>query len=261
MTGAIASSRNGPPAPAPKLVVIPAGRTHSNHAAVARSIGVGIIAARHPEGMTLPNDAELTARFGVSRTVLRESVKTLVAKGLLSTKARIGTRVRERSAWNMFDPDVLAWHLDAGVDKRLLRDLADIRLAVEPRAAELAALRRTSPVIPQLRASIERMRASPSDSDDFTEADLRLHLDIATASGNPFMRSIGAVIEAALRASFVLSAPVDEQERERSIAAHARIVEAIAASNPGEAAAAMVDVIMNGLNRHGAAEHSGWSCP
>ncbi len=259
MTGAIASSRNGPPAPAPKLVVIPAGRTHSNHAAVARSIGIGIIAARHPEGMTLPNDAELTARFGVSRTVLRESVKTLVAKGLLSTKARIGTRVRERSAWNMFDPDVLAWHLDAGVDKRLLRDLADIRLAVEPRAAELAALRRTAPVIPQLRASIERMRGSPSDSDDFTDADLRLHLDIATASGNPFMRSIGAVIEAALRASFVLSAPVDEQERERSIGAHARIVEAIAASDPGGAAAAMVDVIMNGLNRHGAAEHSDWS--
>lgn len=242
-----------------KLLVIPAGRTHSNHAEVARSIGIGIIASRHAEGMALPGDVELTARFGVSRTVLREGVKTLVAKGLLSTKARVGTLVRERAAWNMFDPDVLAWHLDAGVDKRFLRDLADIRLAVEPRTAELAALRRPASLIPQLRGSIDRMRASPSDSAAFAEADLRLHLDIATASGNPFMRSIGAVIEAALRASFILSAPVEDSERERSIAAHARIVDAIVAADPQDAAAAMIEVIHNGLHRHGAAEDSDWT--
>jgi DNA-binding FadR family transcriptional regulator len=244
-----------------KLVVIPTGRSHSNHAEVARSIGIGIISARHPEGMALPNDAELTAHFGVSRTVLRESVKTLVAKGLLSTRARIGTRVRERAAWNMFDPDVLAWHLDAGVDKRFLRDLAEIRLAVEPRAAELAAIRRTPAMIAQLRASIARMNASASDSDAFADADLRLHLDIATASANPFMRSIGAVIEAALRASFVLSAPVEPAARALSLAAHARIVDAIAQSRPQDAAAAMTEVIHNGLQRHGAAETSDWSTP
>ncbi len=244
-----------------KLVVIPTGRSHSNHAEVTRALGIGIIAARHNEGMTLPGDAELTARFGVSRTVLRESVKTLVAKGLLTTKAKVGTRVRERSAWNMFDPDVLAWHLDAGVDKRFLRDLADIRLAVEPRAAELAAQRRPAAMLPALHASIDRMRASLSDSDDFADADLRLHLDIATASGNPFMRSIGAVIEAALRASFVLSAPVEDAERERSIAAHADIVAAIECRNPDAAAAAMIRVIHNGLHRHGAAEDSNGSNP
>ena len=247
---ALAQPRDG----VAKLLVIPVGRSQSNHAEVSRSIGIGIIAALHPEGMTLPGDAELTARFGVSRSVLRESVKTLVAKGLLSTKARIGTRVRERAAWNMFDPDVLAWHLDAGVDKRFLRDLADIRLAVEPRAASLAALRRSPAMIARLRDSIVRMQASASGSDAFAGADLRLHLDIATASANPFMRSIGAVIEAALRASFVLSAPVEDDERERSIAAHSEIVDAIAASDATRASAAMIEVIMNGLHRHGAAE-------
>src|SRR6201993_3742895 len=110
------------------LVIIPTQRAHSNHAAVARSIGIDIIAGRYAEGTRLPGDAELTATFGVSRPVLRESVKTLVAKGLLSTKARGGTVVRERGAWNLFDADVLAWHLDAGIDRRFLGDFAEIGL-------------------------------------------------------------------------------------------------------------------------------------
>lgn len=239
-----------------KLVVIPAARSHSNHAEVARSLAIGIIAGPDNEGRAIPGDAELMQRFGVSRTVLRESVKTLVAKGLLTTKAKVGTRVRERAAWNMFDPDVLAWHLDAGVDKRFLRDLADIRLAVEPRAAALAARRRPEAILPALHASIAQMRRSPSDSDAFADADLRLHLDIATASANPFMRSIGAVIEAALRASFILSAPVEQDERERSITAHADIVDAIAEGDATRASAGMTTVILNGLHRHGAAETS-----
>src|ERR1700747_3107229 len=120
------------------IVVIPARRAHSSHAEGARSIGVDIIAGRYTEGTRLPGDAELTAMFGVSRPVLRESVKTLVAKGLLSTKARVGTVVRERGAWNMFDHAVRAWHLDVGIDRRFLSDLAEIRLAVEPRGAALA---------------------------------------------------------------------------------------------------------------------------
>jgi DNA-binding FadR family transcriptional regulator len=116
-------------------LVIPAGRGHFSQVEVTRTIGMDIIVGRYPEGTGLPRDAKLTSMFDVSRTVLRESVKTLSAKGLLSSKAGVGTWVRERSAWNMFDPDVLGWHLEAGIDKRFLRDLADIRLAVEPRAA------------------------------------------------------------------------------------------------------------------------------
>lgn len=216
-------------------------------------LGLDIIAGRTAEGAKLPGDAELILRFGVSRPVLREAVKTLVAKGLLSTKTRVGTVVRERSAWNMFDSDVLAWHLDAGIDKRFLRDLAEIRLAVEPQAAALAARRRSEVAVRQLRDSVARMDASASDSLDFANADLSLHLAVATASGNAFMRSIGAVIEAALRASFLLSAPVEEQERARAIATHGAIVEAIARRDAEAAAAAMTAVIHNGLRRHGAA--------
>ena len=63
--------------------------------------------------------------------------------------------MRERTAWNMFDADVLAWHLDAGIDKRFLNDLAEIRLAVEPRAAVLAAAQRSEDDIAELRRSMD----------------------------------------------------------------------------------------------------------
>jgi DNA-binding FadR family transcriptional regulator len=236
-----------------QLVIIPARRAHSNHAEVARTIGIDIIAGRYQEGTKLPGDAELTLLFRVSRPVLRESVKTLVAKGLLTTKSRVGTVVRERAAWNMFDSDVLAWHLDAGIDKRFLRDLAEIRLAVEPRAAALAAERRTTDDVAELRRSIAKMRREPSDSVGFADGDLSLHITVANASGNPFMRSIGAVIEAALRTSFLLSAPVEERERDIAIVSHERIVDAIEDKDAEAAAAAMTNVIFNGLRRHGAA--------
>ncbi|BAM91702.1 putative transcriptional regulatory protein, GntR family [Bradyrhizobium oligotrophicum S58] len=232
------------------IVVIPTRRAHSNHAEVARSIGIDIIAGRYAEGARLPGDAELTAMFGVSRPVLRESVKTLVAKGLLTTKARVGTVVRGRSDWNMFDPDVLAWHLDAGIDKRFLSDLAEIRLAIEPRAAALAAERRSEGDLVEMGKAMAQMEREPSTSIAFAEADLALHIAIANASGNPFMRSIGAVIEAALRASFVLSAPVETADRDTVLVWHQRIIDAIAAGDPEAASEAMIEVIYNGRRRH-----------
>src|SRR5258708_38662129 len=145
------------------LVVIPPGRGHSNQAEVTRTIGIDIIVGRYPEGTGLPRDAELTVMFDVSRTVLRESVKTLSAKGLLNSKAGVRTRVRERSAWNMFDPDGLGWHLEAGIDKPFLRDLAEILLALEPRAAALAAERWAGDAIAVLRGRTPKIPNFPSD--------------------------------------------------------------------------------------------------
>lgn len=229
------------------LVIIPARRAQFNHAEVARTIGIDITSGRYPKGAKLPGDAELTRLFGVSRPVLREAMKTLVAKGLLSTKAKVGTVVRERSAWNMFDTDVLAWHLDGGVDPRFLGDLHEIRLAVEPRSAALAAERRNDAHIAEMRCSIEYMRREQSNSAGFAEGDLSLHIAIAEASGNPFMRSMGGVIQAALRALFLLSAPVSERGRDISVEAHEGIVNAIENKNPEAARVAMANVIFNGF--------------
>lgn len=219
---------------------------------MAHAIGTSIIAGLYHAGSRLPGDAELMLQFSVSRPVLRESVKTLAAKGMVAAKARVGTVVLERSAWNMFDADVIAWHLDVGIDQHFLQDLAEIRIAVEPRAAGLAARRRGTADMLALRDSMSCMRREASDAGRFADGDLALHLAVANASGNPFMRSVGAVIEAALRASFQLSAPVEPRERDKVLVAHQRIVDAIEIGDCTAASAAMLDVIQGGLERHGA---------
>jgi DNA-binding FadR family transcriptional regulator len=193
----------------------------------------------------------MTRLFGVSRPVLREGVETLVGKGLLSAKAKVGTMVRKRSTWNMFDADVLARHLEGTIDPRFLCDLAEIRLAVEPRSAALAAQRRSDAHIAEMRCSIERLRSEESNSIGFAEGALSLHIAIAEASSNPFMRSMGGQIQAALRASFLLSAPVSERERATTLDAHERIVDAIENKNPEAASAAMANIIFNEINRLG----------
>ena len=92
----------------------PAARSHTVR--VVDHLGEAIVSGRLPQGTLLPGDQELLAEYGVSRTVLREALRTLSAKGMLQARARVGTRVQPRSAWTLFDPDVLRWHRDAGLD-------------------------------------------------------------------------------------------------------------------------------------------------
>ncbi|WP_313609604.1 GntR family transcriptional regulator, partial [Rhizobium sp.] len=97
------------------------GRKRRNsHAHVVSELGSAIVSGRIAEGSLLPNDAELSLRFGVSRTVLRETMKTLAAKRLVEPKAKVGTRVLDRSSWNFFDPDVLGWRCEAGIDQEFV---------------------------------------------------------------------------------------------------------------------------------------------
>jgi DNA-binding FadR family transcriptional regulator len=214
---------------------------------IVHSMGTAILRGEYPEGSLLPTEGDLMARYGISRTVLREVLKTLAAKGMVVSKTRVGTKVRPQVDWNMFDSDLLGWRLDLGMDLKFLNALYEIRLAVEPAAAALAALRRDADNIARLRALIDEFRRSGHSRMSFAETDLALHLEIVAASGNPFMRSIGAIIEAALMASFVDTAPVaDEARLAQATEAHAAIVEAIARGDAKAAAEAMTEVIEDG---------------
>lgn len=113
----------------------------TSHRLVVEELGQAVVGGEFAIGETLPGDTDLAARFSVSRTVLREAMKTLAAKGLVVARARIGTRVLPRAHWNLFDSDVLTWHFGAGVDEDFLRHVSEVRLALEPYAAALAARR------------------------------------------------------------------------------------------------------------------------
>ena len=225
-------------------------RAVSGHDVVARSLADDIMRGVFPPGGTLPVEADLLERFGVSRTVLREALKTLAAKGLVVSKTRVGTRVLEPVRWNFFDADLLAWRLEGGMDQSFFGHLADVRLALEPAAAGLAAERRTKEDIELLRFDLAEMAQPRHTPESFAEADLDFHQHIAEASGNPLMASASAVIATALRAAFSFSTPVrDAGGYERTVARHRDIADAIEAKDAKAAAEAMRVVIEEGAAR------------
>lgn len=233
------------------LIASIAGRVplRNLHSQVLWQLGVAIVGGDYPEGTILPSDTELLQHFAVSRTVLREALKTLAAKGMIEARARIGTRVLPRRRWNLFDADVLAWHFETGPDVEFLRSLSEIRIGVELESAALAAQRRSDEQAEALIACAKRMGEATS-AEQFARTDLEFHRTVAEASGNPFMASISALVELALTAAFTISSPVeDAAAMVGTVKAHGRIAEAIKAGNADEARDAMKAVISEGFGR------------
>jgi DNA-binding FadR family transcriptional regulator len=225
-------------------------RAMSSQDQIAAILGTEILRGIHRPGQNMPPEVELIKRFQVSRTVLREVMKTLTAKGFIASKTRIGTRVLDPGNWNYFDADVLAWRVGMGLDDEFRMSLTEVRRAIEPVAAGLAARRRTSADVLALRGHVAVMGRSHHTRQSFAEADLSFHLTVGAASGNPLIRSVGGVIEAALVASFSQSSPVDDaNDHEHTVNTHAAIVDAIEARDEQAAATSMLQAIDIGYRR------------
>jgi len=224
----------------------PARNLHSD---VLWHLGFAIVSGRYAEGTILPSDSELLEQFGVSRTVLREALKTLAAKGLIEARARIGTRVLPRNRWNLFDADVLAWHFELGPEVSFLRSLAEVRIGIEIEAAALAAHRRTDEQAEAMAEAVSQMEASTTP-EDFARHDLQFHRLVAEASGNPFMASISALVEMALTAAFTISSPVNEPTAlAQTVTVHGAIAKAISEGDAQGARDAMRVAISDGFAR------------
>jgi DNA-binding FadR family transcriptional regulator len=236
--------------PVPRLSRLALDRALSSHDQIAAILGTEILRGIHKPGGNMPAEPDLIARFQVSRTVMREVMKTLAAKGLVVSRTRIGTRVRDPLHWNYFDVDVLVWRVRIGLDDDFMRSLTEIRRALEPASAALAARRRTASDIASLREYVREMGQSGHSRQSFAEADLDFHLGVAIASGNPLLRSMASVIEAALAAPFSHSSPIDDaSDHEVTVNSHAAIVDAIEARDEQAAANAMLEVIDIGVRR------------
>lgn len=219
---------------------------------VVNALGAAILSGDFAIGANLPNEAELTARFSVSRTVIREVMKTLAAKGLVIAKTKIGTRVADKVNWNMFDSDVILWRCQAGIDGPFLKNLFEIRLAVEPTGAALAAERRTDADMVNIRRCLNAMAAPGHSNYSFVAADLEFHIAIAIASYNPFMTSIRPVIEASLNGSLTSQSPVNNANLLRiHMATHTAVADAIEAGDARGARRAMIEVIDDGILARG----------
>ena len=230
------------------------GSGETRHAAIAATLGGEILAGTRPPGSRLPSVEEMNERFGVSRVVVREVIKTLTSKGLVMSKTKVGTIVRPASAWNWLDTDVLEWRVRAGLTQDFLEQIIAVRRAIEPAGAALAARNRTRQDITRLRACIAAMREAEGDDLRFPQADLAYHLAIGEASGNPLVNSFGAVTKVALHGFMKMSnASVKQVEKGHagSTDRHAAILAAIEARDEEGARSAMLKVIEVGLTHAG----------
>ncbi|WP_027487572.1 FadR/GntR family transcriptional regulator [Allorhizobium undicola] len=220
-------------------------RPRNFHSHVIHALGSGVIAGRFAQGSTLPGDAELCDQFDVSRTVLREAIKTLEAKGLLESRPKVGTRVTRKNHWNLFDPQVLAWHLEAAPDRDFLKHLHDVRMALEPLAAAQAASFRTGEQLRLMHYWLRQMETSRGEPLNFCLADFELHLIIADASRNPFLRAAYGVIELSHAFAYLPVIATDApQSLEAMIEPHRVLVTQIERGEAQGATSAMQAVIL-----------------
>lgn len=203
---------------------------------LGRSIVIGDYRER-----PFPTEAELVKRHGVSRSVTREAVKMLGAKGLLGARPKQGTFVQPDEQWSLFDTDVLRWLLERKSSISLLRRFNELRIGVEPQAAALAATRASPDQLAAIVSGLDRMREAERGVDDSLDADIAFHVAVLRASNNPFFVQFRDVVSTALRTSIRFTNRI--AGRTASIADHAAVYDAIVARDPIAARNAMGKLI------------------
>ena len=210
------------------------------HGELVHDIGVRILRGELQPGDPLVMQAEAGGET-VSRTVVRETIKVLAAKGLVVARPRTGTHVRERRYWNLMDPDVLAWRLEANPGDDFFLDVFELRRVIEPAAAGLAAARSSEAEVEEIETALGEMEeaAAVDDRDSYLAADLRFHTVILEACHNELLAYLGGTLRAVFRASFTRTLPVARE----TIGQHAAVAAAIRERDEAAAEAAMRDLI------------------
>lgn len=235
------------------------GLTHSLAGQVAREVGRRIVAGHYAPGTLIEDETRLAEMFGVSRSVVRDAVKILIGKGLVTARRGIGTMVSARADWGLLDDDVLAWHQSAPASQAFLIQLTDFRLVIEPKAARWAAERATGDDRRAIREALCQMaeKSHGEHTDDFIAADARFHRGILRAAHNEFLRATEGVIFAALLDSIRLTNR-DAGENAASLPFHKAVADAIFARRPDLAETAMTTLLADArarLNRREQADH------
>jgi DNA-binding FadR family transcriptional regulator len=212
------------------------------HGTTLDLLGCAIVAGRHPPGTALPPEAQLGEQLGVSRTVVREAVKSLVAKDMLSTGPKVGTRVLPDAQWNWFDPEVVAWHSKMGLSQAFIRDLQELRGLVEPAAVRLAAQRATAPDIAEIEAAYAGMKLAVEQGGDYVTHDLRFHQGLLRACHNRMVVQMSKALGALLRTSFEISTARPDGPAQ-ALPLHRAVLDAVIARSPAKAERAILRLI------------------
>jgi DNA-binding FadR family transcriptional regulator len=205
-------------------------------------LGEAIVSGRYaPSGM-IPPEPVLCGELGVSRTVVREAIKSLVAKGLISTGPKVGTRVLPPDNWNWFDHQVVAWQSRVGLTREFMSDVQELRRVLEPAAVRLAAERATASDIADIEEAYRGMKQAIEEGGDFVSHDLNFHLGLLRAGHNRMVVQMGKALGALLRVAFEISnAHADGPAS--SLPLHRAVLDAIIARDPERAERAALTLI------------------
>jgi DNA-binding FadR family transcriptional regulator len=213
------------------------------HDSVVESWGTEIVTGATPPGSRIVAE-EAAARWGVSRSVVREAARVLESMGMVETRRKVGITVREPQHWNPFDPHVIRWRL-AGPDRRAqLEQLSELRSAIEPLAARLAASRATPEQCGALTAGVVGMAstARSANTDAYLDHDASFHRALLEASGNPMLAGLADVVAEVL-AGRTRHELMPAQADPDAVRLHGEVAAAIQRGDPDDAEAAMRGIV------------------
>jgi DNA-binding FadR family transcriptional regulator len=202
----------------------------SMHSQIVRDLGMRIVAGEFPPAGKLPPEPVLLAQYNVSRSVLREATRVLVAKGLVVSRQRAGVIVRPRGDWHLLDPDVLYWLIQSKQADDFVDTLMTVRRIFEPAAAALAARTASEEQLRGIAESYAGMEAARTPQ-ELLEPDLAFHRRIAEATGNDLLAYIGNMLSLALRESIKLSSKLPDTHA-LSLPRHKAILTALLHRDP-----------------------------
>lgn len=199
------------------------------HGGTLDALGEALIRGDYRPGQKLPPEQKLCEIYGVSRTILREVVKSLVAKGLITTGPKIGTLVQNVERWNWFDHDVVAWQARVGLSPKLLDDLQELRSVVEPEAVALACSRAKAEDLQAIEAAYAGMAAAVQSAslEAYIRHDEDFHMGLLRASHNQLFVQMGRALASLIKQGLAVASRTPDQGIARSLPYHRDIVEAI----------------------------------
>lgn len=222
----------------------PARARSAQDRSVAHALGRQILRGELKPGQLLQTEENASTSLGVSRSAYREAIKTLSAKGLIVSQPKVGTRITARSEWNILDPDLLSWSFEAEPDEKFIRDLFELRNAVEPIAASMAAERRTDADLAGLAGALASLAGASPGSLASLEAMTDFHRRILQASKNEALYALWSAVELTLRWSARLQSMLPRYHAlEPIVGQRSRVLDNISSRQPAAAQHAMNELI------------------
>lgn len=208
------------------------------HQQVARKLGIAILSGEVQPGDRIGNEIQLSVALGVSRTAYREALRILVAKGLVESRPKAGTRVTPREDWALLDPECLAWIFEGKPDDAFIHDLFEMRYIIEPSAAFLAADRRTEEQLSCMRIALHDMQTYKLTSEKGQAADREFHRLLLRASHNAALATLSSSISSAVQWTTIFKARGQKTPRD-PLPEHQAVLAAIEVQDRDAAMGAM----------------------